>query len=87
MGLKKIELPQKEYTFSDGQTVILKSPTLAQMQNIQKRTSDDIEQIKLMLIEMSDGELDKEFLGSLPINEWANLAKNISEFIGIDIKN
>lgn len=87
MPLKKIELPKQTFTFSDGQTVELKAPTLAQMQNVQKQTKDEVKQAKLLLIEMSDGEMDKEFLGSLPISEWGNLAKNISEFMGIDIKN
>lgn len=28
-----------------------------------------------MLIEMSDGEMDKEFLNSLPMGEWSELSK------------
>lgn len=87
MPLKKIELPKKEFTFSDGQTVELKAPTLAQLQNVQKQTKDEIEQAKLLLMEMSDGEMDKEFLGSLPLSEWSALAKNAGGFMGIDIKN
>ena len=69
MPLKKIELPKTEFTFSDGQTVELKAPTLDILQNAQKKAKDEIEQAKLMLIEMSDGEMDKEFLGSLPMSE------------------
>ena len=45
------------------------------------------EQAKLMLIEMSDGEMDKEFLNSLPMNEWSELSKRVSAFMGINVKN
>ncbi len=87
MALKKIELPKTEFTFSDGQTVELKAPTLDILQNAQKKSKDEIEQAKLMLIEMSDGEMDKEFLGSLPMSEWSELSKAVSAFMGIDVKN
>ena len=87
MPLKKIELPKTEFTFSDGQTVELKAPTLDILQNAQKKAKDEIEQAKLMLIEMSDGEMDKEFLNSLPMNEWSVLSKRVSSFMGIDVKN
>lgn len=87
MPLKKIELPKTEFTFSDGQTVELKAPTLDILQNAQKKAKDEIEQAKLMLIEMSDGEMDKEFLGSLPMSEWSELSKAVSAFMGIDVKN
>lgn len=40
-----------------------------------------------MLIEMSDGEMDKEFLNSLPMGEWSELSKRVSAFMGIDVKN
>ena len=56
MALRKIEIPKTEFTFSDGQTVELKAPTLALIQSVQNKTKDEIEQAKLMLIEMSDGE-------------------------------
>lgn len=87
MALKKIEIPKTEFTFSDGQTVELKAPTLDILQNAQKKAKDEIEQAKLMLIEMSDGEMDKEFLGSLPMSEWSELSKAVSAFMGIDVKN
>lgn len=87
MALKKIELPKRTFTFSGGQEVELRAPTLAQLQNVQKSSKDEIEQAKMLLIEMSDGELDKEFLNALPIGEWSELSKNISSFLGIDIKN
>ena len=48
MALKKIELPKTEFTFSDGQTVELKAPTLDILQNAQKKSKDEIEQAKLM---------------------------------------
>ena len=82
MALKKIEIPKTEFTFSDGQTVELKAPTLALIQSVQNKTKDEI-----MLIEMSDGEMDKEFLNSLPMNEWGELSKRVSSFMGIDVKN
>ena len=87
MALKKIEIPKTEFTFSDGQTVEIKAPTLDILQNAQKKAKDEIEQAKLMLIEMSDGEMDKEFLGSLPMSEWSELSKAVSAFMGIDVKN
>ena len=87
MALRKIEIPKTEFTFSDGQTVELKAPTLDILQNAQKKSKDEIEQAKLMLIEMSDGEMDKEFLGSLPMSEWSELSKAVSAFMGIDVKN
>ena len=87
MALRKIEIPKTEFTFSDGQTVELKAPTLDILQNAQKQAKDEIEQAKLMLIEMSDGEMDKEFLGSLPMSEWSELSKAVSAFMGIDVKN
>ena len=87
MALRKIEIPKTEFTFSDGQTVELKAPTLDILQNAQKKAKDEIEQAKLMLIEMSDGEMDKEFLGSLPMSEWSELSKAVSALMGIDVKN
>ena len=87
MALRKIEIPKTEFTFSDGQTVELKAPTLDILQNTQKKAKDEIEQAKLMLIEMSDGEMDKEFLESLPMSEWSELSKAVSAFMGIDVKN
>lgn len=87
MALRKIEIPRTEFVFGDGQTVELKAPTLALIQSIQNKTKDEIEQAKLMLIEMSDGEMDKEFLNSLPMNEWSVLSKRVSAFMGIDVKN
>ncbi|WP_454991279.1 hypothetical protein [Campylobacter rectus] len=87
MALRKIEIPKTEFTFSDGQTVELKAPTLDILQNAQKKAKDEIEQAKLMLVEMSDGEMDKEFLGSLPMSEWSELSKAVSAFMGIDVKN
>ena len=87
MALRKIEIPKTEFTFSDGQTVELKAPTLTLIQSVRNKTKDEIEQAKLMLIEMSDGEMDKEFLNSLPMNEWSELSKRVSSFMGIDVKN
>ena len=87
MALRKIEIPRTEFVFGDGQTVELKAPTLDILQNAQKKAKDEIEQAKLMLIEMSDGEMDKEFLGSLPMSEWSELSKAVSAFMGIDVKN
>lgn len=87
MALRKIEIPRTEFVFGDGQTVELKAPTLDILQNAQKKAKDEIEQAKLMLIEMSDGEMDKEFSGSLPMSEWSELSKAVSAFMGIDVKN
>ncbi|MGP1484907.1 MAG: hypothetical protein ACTTJC_02210 [Campylobacter sp.] len=88
MPLTKIALPQREFTFSDGQSVFLKSPTLLQIQNAQKQSrGDEVEQVKILLVEMSDGELNKDFLNSLPIGEWGELAKAVGDFMGIDVKN
>lgn len=88
MPLQKIELPKNEFIFSDGQSVILKAPTLLQIQSATKNAKgDEIEQAKNLLVDMSDGELSKEFLNALPINEWVELSKMISGFMGIDVKN
>lgn len=88
MPLQKIELPKEEFTFSDGQKVYLKAPTLLQIQSATKNAKgDEIEQAKNLLVDMSDGELNKEFLNSLPISEWVELSKTISGFMGVDIKN
>lgn len=87
MALKKIELPTKRFKFSDGQEVELRSPTLAQIQNAQKSNKDDIEQAKMLLVEMSDGELDQEFLNSLPAAEWVKLSECVSSFMSVSVKN
>ena len=88
MPLQKIELPKNEFIFSDGQSVALKAPTLLQIQSATKNAKgDEIEQAKNLLVDMSDGELSKEFLNALPINEWVELSKMISGFMGIDVKN
>lgn len=88
MPLQKIELQKQEFTFSDGQSVYLNAPTLLQIQNAQKQSkNDEIEQAKILLMDMSEGELTREFLNSLPLSEWMELTKNISAFMGIDPKN
>lgn len=88
MALNKIELPKEEFIFSDGQSVFLKAPTLLQIQNAQRQSkNDEIEQAKMLLIEMSDGEITKDFLNSLPLSEWIKLQSVIAEFMGVDIKN
>ncbi|MGP1580327.1 MAG: phage tail assembly protein [Wolinella sp.] len=88
MPLQKIEIPKQEFTFSDGQSIFLNAPTLLQLQNAQKQSkNDEIEQAKILLIDMSEGELTREFLNSLPISEWLRLSENIGAFMGIDPKN
>jgi len=88
MPLQKIELPKEKFTFSDGQEVYLKPPTLLQIQSATKNAKgDEIEQAKNLLVDMSEGELNKEFLNALPIGEWMELSKMISGFMGVDVKN
>ena len=48
---------------------------------------DEIEQAKSLLIDMSMGEIDADFLESLPIAEFNRLAKVVTDFIGLDEKN
>lgn len=88
MPLAKIELRKKEFTFCDGQSVYLNEPTLGQIQNATKNAKgDEIEQAKILLIDMSLGELTKDFLNSCPQSEFIRLMEIINDFMSIEVKN
>lgn len=63
--LKSFDKETKTFTFRDGQEVLLKEPTLLQIQSARAKAKDDeIALAKALLIDMSDGELNNEFLDS-----------------------
>lgn len=87
MALKAFEKEKMEFIFRDGQVVTLQEPTLLQLKSARAKSKDEIEQAKSLLIDMSMGEIDADFLESLPIAEFNRLAKVVTDFIGLDEKN
>ncbi|WP_343353254.1 phage tail assembly protein [Helicobacter mastomyrinus] len=83
--LKSFDKEIRTFTFRDGQEVLLKEPTLLQIQSARSKAKDDeIALAKALLIDMSDGEINNEFLDSLPVKEFNRLSNEVSGFIGID---
>lgn len=86
MALQKIKCESKTYTFCDGQEVELFAPTLAQVSASESKKSDT-EKLVSLLIDMSKGEMDKEFINSLPMSEISGLSAVVSELVGASPKN
>ncbi|QQF52829.1 hypothetical protein HHI31_08340 [Campylobacter fetus subsp. venerealis] len=84
--LKKIEPAKITFKFSDDQEVVLYAPTLAQIRASEK-AKDETERLISLLIDMSRGEMDKDFINSLPVAEVAMISAAISELVGIETKN
>ncbi|MCE3037524.1 phage tail assembly protein [Helicobacter sp. faydin-H20] len=84
--LKNFEKESMIFKFRDGQEVLLKEPTLLQLQ-ASNHKKDEISQVKHLLLDMSDGELTEEFLNHLPLSEWKRLAEVVAGFAGVDTKN
>lgn len=83
--LKPFEKEIKTFTFRDGQEVVLKEPTLLQIQSAKsKAKNDEIALAKALLVDISDGEINNEFLDSLPVGEFNRLSKEVANFLGID---
>ena len=86
--LKPFEKETTTFVFRDGQEVVLKEPTLLQIQSARGKAKDDeISLARALLIDMSEGELTNEFLDSLPAREFTRLSSKLSGFIGIDEKD
>ena len=82
--LQPFDKESKTFTFRDGQEVILKEPTLLQIQAARAKAKDDIALAKALLIDMSEGELSEEFLNTLPAREFKRLSDEVNAFIGIE---
>ncbi|MBR2111460.1 MAG: phage tail assembly protein [Helicobacter sp.] len=82
--LQPFDKESKTFIFRDGQEVILKEPTLLQIQAARAKAKDDIALAKALLIDMSEGELSEEFLNTLPAREFKRLSDEVNAFIGID---
>lgn len=82
--LQPFDKESKTFTFRDGQEVILKEPTLLQIQAARAKAKDDIALAKALLIDMSEGELSEEFLNTLPAREFKRLSEEVNAFIGIE---
>ncbi len=82
--LQPFDKESKTFTFRDGQEVILKEPTLLQIQAARAKAKDDIALAKALLIDMSEGELSEEFLNTLPAREFKRLSEEVNAFMGID---
>lgn len=82
--LQPFDKESKTFTFRDGQEVILKEPTLLQIQAARAKAKDDIALAKALLIDMSEGELNEEFLNTLPAREFKRLSEEVNAFIGIE---
>ncbi|WP_297575916.1 hypothetical protein [uncultured Campylobacter sp.] len=48
---------------------------------------DDFERLKSLLIDMSDGEMDNEFISSLPISEVGKLSGVVANLANFSEKN
>ena len=82
--LQPFDKESKTFIFRDGQEVILKEPTLLQIQAARAKAKDDIALAKALLIDMSEGELSEEFLNTLPAREFKRLSDEVNAFIGIE---
>lgn len=82
--LQPFDKESKTFKFRDGQEVILKEPTLLQIQSARTKAKDDIALAKALLIDMSEGELSEEFLNALPAKEFKRLSEEVNSFIGIE---
>ncbi len=82
--LQPFDKESKTFTFRDGQEVVLKEPTLLQIQSARSKAKDDIALAKALLIDMSEGELSEEFLNTLPAREFKRLSDEVNAFMGID---
>ena len=82
--LQPFDKESKTFTFRDGHEVILKEPTLLQIQSARTKAKDDIALAKALLIDMSEGELSEEFLNTLPAREFKRLSDEVNSFVGID---
>ncbi|PAF50858.1 phage tail assembly protein [Helicobacter sp. 13S00477-4] len=83
----KINTEVKTFTFRDGQEITLKEPTLLQINAAHSKNKDDIEVIKSLLIDMTEGELDKDSINALPFGEFLRLSECVKGFVGIDLKD
>lgn len=77
----------KEYTFKNGKTITLNEPTLLQLQASQEKAKNDLEIIKNLLVNISNGDLDKNDLDNMPLSEFKALSSLVSEFVGLEVKN
>ncbi|CUU72342.1 hypothetical protein [Campylobacter hyointestinalis] len=84
--LKKIEPAKITFKFSDDQEVVLFAPTLAQLRASEK-SKDETERLVSLLVDMSRGEMDREFINSLPVAEVTAISTAISELVGVETKN
>lgn len=84
--LKKIEPSHLTHIFTDGQEVELYAPTLAQIRKAEK-SKDDTAKIISLLIDMSRGEMDEDFINALPMSEMTELSQKVSILAGVEIKN
>lgn len=84
--LKKIEPSHLTHKFTDGQAVELYAPTLAQIRKAEKE-KDDTAKIISLLIDMSRGEMDIDFINALPMAEMTKLSEKVSLLAGVSVKN
>ncbi|MBR6611952.1 MAG: hypothetical protein IKK93_06870 [Campylobacter sp.] len=85
--LQKIEVEKINHKFSDGQEVTLFAPTLGNIRASEKQ-SDDMSKLVFLLIEMSRGEMNEEFINSLPMSEVTELSNKVAKLMGTNsLKN
>lgn len=78
--MKAITMETKTFQFRDGQEITLKEPTILQMISAQRKTKDELEIAKNLLIDMSNGELTIESINNLPFSEFKRLCNVIQDF-------
>ncbi|MDO7253894.1 phage tail assembly protein [Helicobacter cappadocius] len=83
----KIEREIKTFSFKDGQEIVIKEPTLLQISSAQSKSKDELEVIKTLLIDITDGELDRDSINALPFSEFVRLSECVKEFVGINEKD
>lgn len=83
----KINTQTKTFQFRDGQEITLKEPTLLQISSAQAKNKDDMEVIKSLLVDMSEGELDKDSINALPFGEFVRLSECVKDFVGIKVSD
>lgn len=84
--MQKIQRNSTIFKFRDGQEVVLYEPTLAMLEKSELMTKD-MDKVKTLLIDISNGELDIDFLNSLPALEFERLSQHVAPLLQTSAKN
>ncbi|PAF46289.1 hypothetical protein BKH46_08230 [Helicobacter sp. 12S02634-8] len=76
----------RTFTLKNGKEITLKEPTILQLESAQKKSKEELNIAKNLLIDMSDGDLSLEVINQMSIREFKALIETIKDFLGFDPK-